>query len=1422
MLKQFTAYMLSFLMVNHLAYPPEARAAEVARNDQTKQADQKNTFRVLINKPVSYETSEGNLQGYQFQDSQGNDRHIVWSTNPAENQGYYFQSEETVDRNMEALRKQAMANRRAAKKQARAEAKEDAALMKELREFQGQMMQALQIVHQSSNVYRESVKGRTAEKPDKVKKPKEEAPKINYVRNYRQLKKQKQSKTPEERQTDKAVRKEEVNANRAAQKAAEEKRASDERIRENAKHTQSTLGFQTDPKAEFGITEADAKKHQQAFANLLVNMQNSLLRYNELHNGKIEGALLDGMQQLIDETIDRETKKPKSEKRLAVVDFLKKTSDVMNNSAWLTMMQFRMSKMDRSDSGQFFLMRELHNDLMRFQLEQKRFGTVAKESARLGKFARDTFLFSIAIGAVMAQQLWVDYGANPVSMQQHLESMKDPLGNLSFYGFIVANGISAHYLTLNATKKQQHALRTKALRMVPYLSMTAGSLTSNLITDLGTVFKACWSGLYNAKSEKGADPYTLSACDEALRQWTVSGKINQYVPTIMSMLLSNKVAAVIETNVRSGIAHTSHSMSKFVNTQSAFGVGQIDDTVLMAKSKGFLAGTSLDTDTKLVRAATANATFTTTAESLMSKGANMGKGVLKFIGANVGLVFQGGTFYVSGVRLLFMVVQFAGFTFLDHLIMPNIMLGWSNLVIAHTQFPYLSRKMNIALKWATVNGFMGNDITKDYRKNAGWFGDDMPIATCEVSPLECDQLPDLVLDWRDFFTKWRADQNAKFETAFMGWGESLKNVTNQYGTSRAYYTTLLTNYFDDLRERYLMSIDAQKAAGIENVTFLSEQTYPLFGVVHESMYLEPDDLDGASTPEEARQKAWNMHREAPNGLQKRQLKAVNTTIAEFDKTIDLKKLWEESDRKRYIEIRDALMSTDVMTVSRGLVKLRQAAYGADRMKQPDFAIKMQEYYKKLGEPSPILTPTMGHAYTFGKNSTYKNDVANFSVPWTPSGYWFEKPTDFLTYQMICGEDDPKLRQFTGFSANFLAPGITNLTRTEKYYICQAQQNAHMKPGVNAWVENYMKTYQMKNGEKVNGLFQYILRNLKPGIIPDYKNEKVQNTLVGDWWDNLTLKPMTEFYANQTVSWDPIYRELVVRMNQKDAKTPWFFNGEPLVNPTFSEFFNLFTISSWSGLKDSWNKFSWNPYDKGFGDAVKTTLRTLKFNDSISYNLVSALKQEIGLYNTILRGLVSRHRTDIGESLGLKSNLDPNFKPKTFAEGVLGDNESLSKRYEVMGQIVMAKSEAEQQAGQPADAVAAIESFIKLVDENIAHLARAKVTPDGPVTGAPTRSEMREMMQKLSEVHSAIKQLIPKFMMNEYQTKLFQNVMIGYANALNDVNKYRMAANLTNYDRREDQKDLEMEMNMVEQMKKLYQMQRAGGGRAGSNVRGSGG
>lgn len=160
------------------------------------------------------------------------------------------------------------------------------------------------------------------------------------------------------------------------------------------------------------------------------------------------------------------------------------------------------------------------------------------------KFPVEAFTFMLAVGAVVAVQLFTNYAGNPMAMEEHIEHQLSPLGALGFFMFMYSQGITQNMLST--------MLKNPNLSpMIPYLSMSAGffvqSFFSAWVSDPN--LKECVTSVMGGDKANGnKDPMAAAAeensapCQKAFSLSVLGGRVYEAIPSLGSMLSATVLA----------------------------------------------------------------------------------------------------------------------------------------------------------------------------------------------------------------------------------------------------------------------------------------------------------------------------------------------------------------------------------------------------------------------------------------------------------------------------------------------------------------------------------------------------------------------------------------------------------------------------------------------------------------------------------------------------------------------------------------------------------------------------------------------------------------------------------------------------------------------------------------------------------------
>ncbi len=157
------------------------------------------------------------------------------------------------------------------------------------------------------------------------------------------------------------------------------------------------------------------------------------------------------------------------------------------------------------------------------------------------RFTPENLTFFTAIGLVTFNSIWIKSAGDPLAMEKHILSIKDPIAWVSFYSFMLANGF---YIDLKS-KNMDPVTKQQMMRRLSYQGMAVGSLASSIISDLGHSGQMCIDHWIMGRD----DAQSVESCNEAWKHWTARNKFQQYFPQIIAMWASQAVTEVIDSRI---------------------------------------------------------------------------------------------------------------------------------------------------------------------------------------------------------------------------------------------------------------------------------------------------------------------------------------------------------------------------------------------------------------------------------------------------------------------------------------------------------------------------------------------------------------------------------------------------------------------------------------------------------------------------------------------------------------------------------------------------------------------------------------------------------------------------------------------------------------------------------------------------------
>lgn len=183
------------------------------------------------------------------------------------------------------------------------------------------------------------------------------------------------------------------------------------------------------------------------------------------------------------------------------------------------------------------------NDALKTAMVRARTSAGSSWTHSVKNLPMESAVFFMAMGAVVAGNLILNYSQNPVAMDQHIQHSMSPVGTLGFFTFMYTQGVTANLLQMYLRRPIYH-------HMIPYLGMTVGSFTqtylSQIVSDPNV--KACagvmiGKAVSRAQLEAGVDP---DPCGKAYEYLVLRKKIWEFAPGIVSMLISTGVASGLQ------------------------------------------------------------------------------------------------------------------------------------------------------------------------------------------------------------------------------------------------------------------------------------------------------------------------------------------------------------------------------------------------------------------------------------------------------------------------------------------------------------------------------------------------------------------------------------------------------------------------------------------------------------------------------------------------------------------------------------------------------------------------------------------------------------------------------------------------------------------------------------------------------------
>lgn len=679
----------------------------------------------------------------------------------------------------------------------------------------------------------------------------------------------------------------------------------------------------------------------------------------------------------------------------------------------------------------------------------------------------DTLGFFVATGAVNFMTMWNASSGNPLLFQQQVIGLKDPIANLSFYSFIAANGFYSNWQTSKLTKMSPQA-REMAMRKISYAGMAAGSLASSVTADIGASITACSKTLLtNTTAEnKAVDD---SACETALKVWSVRNLTQKYLPQIVSLMV---VQAATEFTHK-GVAW---SAQKFLGVLKSIGV----------------------------------------------------KTGLKISAIDVVLYATPGKFGIQLFKIAGQVTQFALFVSVDHLLNDTLTRGLNNILKPALFKTFDMYTLNSLFAVGTKYQW---DIDKISTLTPMVFPENRSNVKSNEAYLNFNdfskKFPAEIANFTERMQEWRDHLNSNAEQDLSEWMNLTTRMYNQVQISEKFYDSFLSELFTFSNISYRTQLPASDSQSLPmksviNTTGFPYRTLPLYGV----KFIPWINNDGKTT-NVAEDQAYILFPKETEKAQSDYLREFATTML---KSNDYQNLKFTPIHKEFMNsMLQKLMSTiptEQGAALKNLVEypILQNQIGLQAVSNQSFIKLRAAMLNKIGIPQAKLNRGEGFSEAFILANKAQIEAADFDgASLITSNTSMFNAGSILMQQMICGGSIGKIQNYeigktdiTVWQPDFISPTIVT---------SQAKEFCSTKNRIND--EDFYTTVSTNsNGQTFKNPVDFIVQNMDMTVLGNYK-DKTKKTDFSAWWANNVLYPILPNLEH----WEKNYSNLVTKLDE---------------------------------------------------------------------------------------------------------------------------------------------------------------------------------------------------------------------------------------------------------------------------------------------------
>lgn len=715
------------------------------------------------------------------------------------------------------------------------------------------------------------------------------------------------------------------------------------------------------------------------------------------------------------------------------------------------------------------------------------------------RFVPETFAFFVASGAVTFNMMWIKSHGDPLEMERHIMSLKDPISHLSFYAFMQANGIFTNFHTSKASFQALDASTRKQMMVrLSYAGMAVGSLASSIVSDVGQSIVTCSQKWLQGKKDNAS----LESCDQAMKQWTLRKKTNQYFPQIISLFASQAATEVFENAA--------------FRAFERMGVKTFAEKYLTRQALQGLA----------YRISAADVVLTCIPYAGEAKWVTKG---FKFMGT---------------------VTKLSAFVAVDHILSSYINRPIENIL--KPSFFENKNVPNMNAAWFAADSINWDDaqaektarhksvdeaITSNFSIIKGPTTGLPAIAPIKQAPVSIkESFPADIESYTEHMQEWRNHLNASAENDLSGWDEMTKKLLNQIDYSYQFYRKFTSEMFTTLNTQSEVS---KKNLDVSAMSIISQyplnRTLPFYG-------LNPGPLT-----KESALKFNDKYLSDPIEAEKFQRENILTVTQKY---LDKKYVFNQTRHNENVlwnQILNQLISGQTQTMVSGLVQLRKIynqisesnapSYSSPTTLAPVGTYSGPIYHPifqgliirligEIGYPMPIMDPLASFSQAVAAHSIFKgmDELADYSQWSLRKTYQFNKVSDLMIYKIICGDASASLNQVKVAGVHFLVPefnppGLLN---------SQANRGSFCKSIKNSDTMYYSKI----NNESATS---FILKNINKEALGDI--EKAQDTESFEkWWIKNAKMPMEKEFAG----YDNLYKQAYLKFNDNfQGKGTWY-------------------------------------------------------------------------------------------------------------------------------------------------------------------------------------------------------------------------------------------------------------------------------------------